>query len=531
MIEANTAGMEWLAPPPSEPLAVAREFLTSWMSDGAVLLLRSHRGNFFAFSGTCWPEHEERALRSALYAWLEHAIYEHSTAHGIELVPWAPTKAKIGNVLDALHAATHLAAAIAPPAWLDETDLGAADTIVSLANGLLNARTRELHPHTPAFFSQHSLPFAFEPDAPEPLSWISFLHELWEDDQDSIETLQEIFGYILSGETNQQKAFLFVGPKRSGKGTIGRILTGLLGAHNTAAPTLSGLTMNFGISPLIGKPLAVISDARLSSRADSMIAVERLLSISGEDTLTVDRKYQEPWTGRLQTRFMILTNELPRFADASGALASRFILLTLATSFYGRENPSLTGELLREAPGIFNWALTGLDRLLDRGYFEQPESAREALQHFEDLSSPVGAFIRDVCETGASVEIETDTLFTEWKHWCAEEGRPNPGTKAMFVKDLRAVAPGVRPVRRRAGDRRRRLLHGIALGNEHYDGSRPSPAHGLTPTTGPGWSEDHAIAADEVKQLANIHRDGHQDHPDVDERDESDFDALLRDHA
>ena len=56
-----------------------------------------------------------------------------------------------------------------------------------------------------------------------------------------------------------------------------------------------------------------------------MIAVERLLSISGEDTLTIDRKYRDPWTGRLPTRFMILTNELPRFTDSSGALASRFV--------------------------------------------------------------------------------------------------------------------------------------------------------------------------------------------------------------
>ena len=28
-----------------------------------------------------------------------------------------------------------------------------------------------------------------------------------------------------------------------------------------------------------------------------MIAVERLLSISGEDTLTIDLEYREPWTG------------------------------------------------------------------------------------------------------------------------------------------------------------------------------------------------------------------------------------------
>ena len=53
------------------------------------------------------------------------------------------------------------------------------------------------------------------------------------------------------------------------------------------------------------------------------IVVERLLSISGEDTLTVDRKYREPWTGQLPTRIVILSNELPRLTDSSGALASR----------------------------------------------------------------------------------------------------------------------------------------------------------------------------------------------------------------
>jgi putative DNA primase/helicase len=74
------------------------------------------------------------------------------------------------------------------------------------------------------------------------------------------------------------------------------------------------------------------------------------LSISGEDSLTVDRKYKEPWTGRLPTRFLVMTNELPRLSHASGALASRFILLVLTRSFYGHEHPKLTAELLAEAP-------------------------------------------------------------------------------------------------------------------------------------------------------------------------------------
>jgi len=37
--------------------------------------------------------------------------------------------------------------------------------------------------------------------------------------------------------------------------------------------------------------------------------VERLLSISGEDTITVNRKYRDQCTGKLPSRFMIISNE------------------------------------------------------------------------------------------------------------------------------------------------------------------------------------------------------------------------------
>ena len=81
---------------------------------------------------------------------------------------------------------------------------------------------------------------------------------------------------------------------------------------------------------------------------------------------------RSPWQGKLHVRFLILTNELPRITDASGALASRFVLLTLRNSFLGREDLQLTDKLLTELPGILNAALKGLDRLRDRGNFRMP---------------------------------------------------------------------------------------------------------------------------------------------------------------
>jgi len=399
-------------------------------------------------------------VRAETYRWLEQAKYERVTEAGTSLVAWDPTRHKIDDVLDALRAVVVLDGE--PPLWTDGAVDPPADAIVSMRNGLLHVPTRTLLSHTPRFFTHHALSFDFDPGAAAPQQWLAFLAQLWPDDAGAIAALQEMIGYVLGGDTRQQKIFLLVGPRRGGKGTIGRVLTGLLGAHNVAAPTMASLATNFGLQPLIGRPLGLISDARLSGRADSKVVVERLLSISGEDALTIDRKYREPWTGRLPTRLVILTNELPRLSDSSGALASRFVVFVLTKSFLGCEDPGLTDRLLGEASGILNWALAGLDRLTARGYFEPPASGRDAVQQLEDLASPISAFVRDYCLLGANQRVGVDDLWRAWKAWCVTDNR-TPGIKAVFGRDLRAAVPTLHKARPRADGDRTMVYEGIGL--------------------------------------------------------------------
>jgi putative DNA primase/helicase len=364
------------------------------------------------------------------------------------------------------------------PSWFDTSDVSA-DELIACENGLIHWPTRTLHKHTPRFYSHHSVPFAFDPNAPQPSKWLAFLMQLWGDDRESVECLQEMFGYLVSGDTRQQKIFLLVGPKRGGKGTIARVATHMLGRHNVAGPTLSSLGINFGLQDLISKPVAIISDARLGSKSDQSLITERLLSISGEDLQNVDRKYQAPWSGRLPTRFLILTNELPRLCDSSGALASRFVVLMMTVSFYGIENPRLTEELCEEVAGIFNWSLDGLRRLRKRGHFQPPAASREAVQALEDLASPVGAFVREKCETGPKHQVEVAELYQTYKQWC-EEHRQHVVSRQLFGRDLRAVRPEVRIRQPREDDRRRHYV-GLGLSRE----SRATihcNAQGQTPT-------------------------------------------------
>ena len=118
-------------------------------------------------------------------------------------------------------------------------------------------------------------------------------------------------GYVVSGRLDLHEILLMVGPTRGGKGAFARILTALVGSENVAGPTLSSLGGECGLQPLIGKPLAIVSDARFGGR-DSTVVVERLLSISGEDTLTVNRKCRDQWTGKLPPRLHVISNGLPK---------------------------------------------------------------------------------------------------------------------------------------------------------------------------------------------------------------------------
>jgi P4 family phage/plasmid primase-like protien len=391
------------------------------------------------------------------------------------------TRHLVADVNQALQAMTILPSAVAAPAWLDDQrtfdpvmTLPARNALVSLPDvvGLLpNVRpmgraidaSKAILAPTPRFFSTHAIDFDFNLDAVAPIEWIRFLDSLWGKDNESIDTLQQWFGYAITPDTRQQKILGLIGPKRAGKDTIARVLTALVGPDNTAGPTLASLSGDFGLAPLIGKPLAIVSDARISKKSDAATIVERLLTISGEGRVGIARKFIEEWTGKLPTRFMLISNELPQLADSSGALAGRMILLRLTKSFYDVEDLTLFDRLIPELPGILLWALEGWRQLRKKGRFSQPKSGLDLLESLEELSSPMTAFIRERCNVGPTFEVETKVLYEKWVEWCGSIGEKRPGTAQWFARDLRAACSCVSTYRSDRGGKDMRFYRGIEL--------------------------------------------------------------------
>jgi putative DNA primase/helicase len=483
-------------PRPTAPFDVAQKLYNDHALGERMTHIWAHRGNWMVWRTTCWVEVDLAELRQAVYSVLATKWYWRLVAQVFEPAEWSPNKHKVADVLEALAAVTHLSSRIDPPAWTDSVHSAMttpAAQLISCKNALFDLSNRELVKHTPDLYNLVSVPLDYDADAPEPAEWLKFLKSLWGDDKTSIDLLQEWFGYVLSGRLEQHKMLLMLGPIRSGKGTIARTLQKLMGGKdNVAGPTLAQLGTNFGLASLLGKPLAIISDARLGD-TPSHVVVERLLSITGEDTLDVDRKFRDVCTGKLPTRLVILSNELPKFRDASGAIATRMLILRMTESFLNREDKELDQKLAPELGGILLWAIKGLDRLTENGKFTVPKSSDDAAVLMMDLASPMSAFVRQRCitdlarakqiakkrgidpaanehwahELGIELElgelwVSRDETYAAWLAWVEANGHMRTA-KSTFGRDLRSVVAKIKDRRKRqifAGGPRQ--VHGYA---------------------------------------------------------------------
>jgi putative DNA primase/helicase len=416
----------------------ARTFLDGFFTSEEGYSLVHYADEFYIYVGTHYEVIEEATIRAKVYAFLDKCK---KPAKQGALAPFNPSPATVSAALDAIKSIVHLPnhPNTKPPIWLEgyAQSKPPSSKLISVMNGIFHLEDSILLPHSLGFFTQNSLPFDYNPNASCPV-WMGFLQSVWPEDEESISTLQEMFGYILSGDTRQQKFFNIIGPRRSGKGTINKVLVALLGQHNTVAPELGELCDTFGLQPWLGKLLASFTDARAPERNRSAV-VSQLLRIVGGDTITVNRKNKDAWNGYLPTRLVMYSNEVLQLTENSNALTGRMIVLKMTKSFFDTEDTELAHKLEKELSGIFNWAMEGLARRLERGgHFLQPKSGKEYLDLMEELGNPMKPFADDALEFDPLASTLKEEVFACWKHWALKKSM-SPGTEQAFKRRFLAA--------------------------------------------------------------------------------------------
>jgi putative DNA primase/helicase len=176
--------------------------------------------------------------------------------------------------------------------------------------------------------------------------------------------------------------------------------------------------------------------------------MDRLLRIIGCDPVEVNRKGRPILPGvRMHVRFILVSNELPNFRDASNAITARYLVLrTTKTVPPERRDTDLMEKLGAELPGSLNLAIEGRRRLRERGRFLQPESAADLIETAEDLASPVKECVRECFVLREGAIICKATAFRIWREWAEAHGE-RVGDAATLGKSLFAAFSGLRATR------------------------------------------------------------------------------------
>ena len=446
--------------------AIAKRMIFDKWSLGVKPTLRYAQQNWYKYDGRKYVPQEADSVTAEVSNYLNLAWKYDKTAE--DFVPFLPTRNKVNEALHALQVKTLIPCAVAPM-WIGGD--GRALDYVAVADGLLHLPTRTLQPHTPDFFNTTALPFAWKGSEGEPTAWLTFLDTLWPDDTETKATLQTIFGYLLTNDTSQQKMFLIKGPPRSGKGTIARVLGALLGDENTVSTSFAQLAqVPFGLESLLGKSLAFLPEARNTGgkHASIQVAVERILSITGEDNVSVERKGHKAWQGKLPTRFFMMANEVPALGDSTEAFASRFIAIATTRSFLGSEDKGLTDRLLGELPQIMRWGLDGYKLLNEQGRFIAPIGSEELMEDIADANNPVRLFVKECYQLDPKGAVGKTEMFEKYRSWC-EKANVHATGQRHFGSSLFSAYPQISAGERGRREKRETVYVGVRVKNSEFD--------------------------------------------------------------
>ena len=336
---------------------------------------------------------------------------------------------------------------------------------IAFKNGFLrveNDGATQLVRHSLNHRARYGLAFDHTISPAPPEAWLEFCHDTWGDDTESVALLHQMLGYLLVQDTSMQKIFLLLGPPRSGKGTIIRLIKEIVGTGFTPFK-VNRLDAEFGMGSLLGKSVAADSDVRRSTsrNKDEGAIVERLLGISGEDEQAVGIKFKPDVCCRLGVRLVLASNPPFGLRDSGATLASRLVILPFFKSHLGDEDTGLFDKLRAELPGIIQLAIDGLLDLRSEGKFVEPKAALQYRDQVAKRQSPLAEFFEDCCDIGAGSSVETDELYQAMRWWAGQNGHSAPSSNAFGDALLQM---GVTKIRPQLGAKRMpRRYVGIAL--------------------------------------------------------------------
>jgi len=323
-----------------------------------------------------------------------------------------------------------------PALYREHVDWDAAGK-VCLTDGVLDLISRAFTPWAPEHFLRRKLGVAYDPTATAPRI-VRFLTALF-DDRDLpartalVDLLQEFTGAALCLRLlhrEQRRALFLIGPSRTGKSELARLLGRLFGTP-IASPSVGQISKQFGLECFYGAMAWVRDDA--VNEGDKLNPQHFKTVVTGEP-INIDRKNKGAVRVELAIPVVLTANALPAAHDASDAVYNRSLVIDMTRVFdetnaidarrkFGVPSGHWLGDWLveQEGPGFLNWALEGLTRLLKQGAFAIPEAVLGATQKFQREGDIVVDFARTALERSGCTKVTRADVMCAFHGWRRED--------------------------------------------------------------------------------------------------------------
>jgi putative DNA primase/helicase len=315
---------------------------------------------------------------------------------------------------------------------------------INLKNGTYDiARTkRELRAFDKRDFLRYQLAFSYEPEGTAPMFQL-FLDKVLPDPSCQ-KILAEYLGYIfIKGHVLKlEKVLLLYGAGSNGKSVIFDILRALVGNENISHYSLQSLCDQSGTTRanLANKLL------NYSSELNGDLSADKFKQLASGEPIEARHLYASPFTLVDYSKLMFNANELPWKVEHTHGFFRRFLILPFNVIIPKKEQDKQLAKkiIANELPGVFNWVMQGLKRLLQQEDFTESEVSNEVLNQFMIDSDTVQLYLQDNGQTPSSNTYEPlKDIYEGYRLYCSTDGY-QPVNLKKFKKRLVTIGFAVK---------------------------------------------------------------------------------------
>jgi putative DNA primase/helicase len=254
-------------------------------------------------------------------------------------------------------------------------------------------------------------------------TWMKFLQEATNGDEELEGYLKRIAGYCLTGSIAEHAFFFLYGTGGNGKGIFKDTLDWILNSYARVANIDTFTEQRFSKH---SSEIAYFQGARLVTATEtsegSRWAEARIKAMTGGDPITANFMHQNPFTFYPLFKLLFTGNHKPQLRNVDEAIKRRLYLIPFEHTVPAEQRDIRLPEKIKaEASGVLQWMIDGClewqNTMLD-----PPKRVIASTSDYLETEDRIGAFLEDHCVEGPHERVKTTLLYSVYRLWAETEG-------------------------------------------------------------------------------------------------------------